>query len=393
MDKLPHILFIASWYPHDDNLTHGIFIRRHAECVEKNHKVTVVFAKSSATVVETSISINTVNNLTEIIVLYPKIRSSIPFLKEYLKFSNYNNAVYKAVQLAQQEQEIDIVHLQVIFPACIPTIQILQQLNKPLLITEHWTGYSPEDGSYNGIIKRYYTKKIISKAHTVVAISGYLKKIMQNCGLTANYEIIPNIVDTDVFYPDNTSSFFETEKTTKFIHISSLDDKQKNVSGIIQAFCAAFYDNPNIRLTIVGDGGDLIELKSLVKLKQIEKAVTFIGRLTKTDLATEINKHDALIMFSNYETFCLAIAENLACGKPVITTNVGGVGEYMKSDLGIIVPAHNVNDLKKAILNFVENKSNYNSTTIREFALKQFDKEIINKQFSELYQKVLLSKK
>lgn len=177
MDKLPHILFIASWYPHDDNPTHGIFIKRHAECVAKNHKVTVVFAKSSATVLETSISINTAHNLTEITVLYPKVRSSIPLLKEYLKFSTYNNAVYNAVQLAQQEQEINVVHLQVIFPACIPTIQILQQLNKPLLITEHWTGYAPEDASYNGLIKTYYTKKIISKADAVVVISGYLKKL------------------------------------------------------------------------------------------------------------------------------------------------------------------------------------------------------------------------
>ncbi len=385
LKSLPHILFVCSWYPHQENITHGVFIKRHAECIALNHRVTVIFVKSSAEVIENTISINETGNLIEIIILYPKIKNNIIFFKEYLKFKAYNNAILKALQLAQQQHAIDIVHLQVIFPACIPTLQILKRTQLPLVITEHWTGYAPEDDSYKGFLKTHYTKKIIAKAKVVVTISSYLKKIMEQQGLQANYQIIPNSINTDVFCPHDKT----VGDVIKFIHISSLDDAQKNVSGIIKSFKNAHQKNNNMQLTIVGEGDNKSEFMQLAEKLNISKYVFFVGRLSETELAHEINNHHALVMFSNYETFCLAIVETLACGKPVITTNVGGIVEYMNSKLGITVEPKNETKLTEALLTFIANKNQYNAQTIRNFVVTHFDKNKINQQFTDLYKKVL----
>ena len=59
--------------------------------------------------------------------------------------------------------------------------------------------------------------------------------MMESHQLYGNYQIVPNVIDTELFLP--TSKLDQSQ--TRFIHISSLDNEQKNVSGIISAFSSA----------------------------------------------------------------------------------------------------------------------------------------------------------
>lgn len=90
---------------------------------------------------------------------------------------------------------------------------------------------------------------------------------------------------------------------TRFIHISSLNDKEKNVSGLIRAFSSAYKQNKKIELNIVGEGIDKPLYENLVRTLALQNVVYFKGRLMGEDLVREINDCDALVMFSNYETF------------------------------------------------------------------------------------------
>lgn len=344
-----------------------------------------MFAKSSQLVTEEILTVKELGNLTEIILLYPKISSGIPLLKEYLKFTHYNSQILKCVNIAQEKRKIDIIHLNVIFPACIPTLKVIKELKCPLFITEHWTGYSPEDGSYHGFIMRYYTKKVIAKAHTIIAISDYLKKMMENHQLYGNYQIVPNVIDTELFLP--ASKLDQTQ--TRFIHISSLDDEQKNVSGIISAFSSAYKKNRQIHLSIVGEAENKNQLQDLVSQLSLKNNITFLGCLMGNDLVQEINKHDALVMFSNYETFCLVIPESFSCGVPVITSNVGGISDYMSPELGIILEPKNELKLSESFLTFAQTKQNYNVEFIRNFAVTKYTKQVINQKLTTLYQLAL----
>ncbi len=318
-------------------------------------------------------------------MLYPKISSVIPIVKEFKKLNTYSKYLLKCVEIAQQKQAIDILHLNAIFPACIPTLQLIKKLKCPLFITEHWTGYSPEDGSYKGFIKKYYTKQIITKAHTINTVSDYLTRMMKNHHLQGNYQEVPNVIDTELFSPSDIIK----QEVTQFIHISSLDETQKNVSGIILAFAAALKSNTNLHLSIVGEAPNKANLQALTNQLGVSASVTFLGRLMGKDLVQAINRHDALVMFSNYETFCLAIAEGFACGKPVITSNAGGIADYMKPDLGMVVNPKNEIQLTESFLTFAQTKHQYNSALIREFAVTHFSKQVINQKLTTLYQLAL----
>ena len=344
-----------------------------------------MFAKSSSLVAKETLTVSETGNLTEIILLYPKIQSEIPVIKDYLKLTAYSQYILKCVNIAQERQVIDIIHLNAIFPACIPTLNVIKKLNCPLFITEHWTGYSPEDGSYQGFVIQHYTNKIIKKAHTVITVSDYLKKMMESHQLHANYVTIPNVIDTDLFVPTTKPS----TDVTRFIHISSLDDAQKNVSGIISAFASALKQNNQLHLTIVGEASIKAKLQVLTEKLGIQIYITFVGHLFGNDLAQEINKSDVLVMFSNYETFCLVIPECFACGKPVITSRVGGVLDYMKPELGMLIDPKDETQLTESFLTFTQTKQQYNPELIRKFAVTHFSKQVISQKLTTLYQSAL----
>ena len=381
---MSHILFICSWYPHLDNPTSGIFIKRHAECIALTHKVTVVYTKSSSLVAKETLTITETGNLREIILLYPKISSTIPIIKELKKLNTYTRYLLKCIDIAQKKQAINIIHLNVIFPACIPTLKLIKQLKCPLFITEQWSGYFPEDGRYQGFIMKYYTKKIIAKAHTIITVSDYLAQLMKHHNLPGNYQVVPNVIDTDLFSPVAINK--KNQELIQFIHISSLDENEKNVPGIISAFAIALKTNPNLKLSIVGESPNKVHLQYFANELGVSNSITFLGRLLGNDLVQAINMHDALVMFSNYETFCAVIPESFSCGKPVITSGVGGILDYMNPTLGIAIDSKNEIQLTEALLKFAQTKQNYNSALIREFAVTHFSKQLINQKFTGLYQ-------
>lgn len=319
------------------------------------------------------------------ILLYPKVSSVVPIVKEFKKLNAYSKYVLRGVEIAQQKQAIDIIHLNAVFPACIPTLQLIKTLKCPLFITEHWTGYSPEDGSYRGFIMKNYTKQIVAKAHTIITVSDYLTRMMKSHNLQGNYQVAPNVIDTELFFPHD----INTKELTQFIHISSLDEAQKNVSGIISAFASALKTNSHLHLSILGEAPNKANLQALTNRLGISSNVTFLGCLMGNDLVQAINKHDALVMFSNYETFCLVIPECFACGKPVITSNAGGISDYMKTELGIMVDPKNEVQLTESFLTFAQTKQQYNSELIREFAVTHFSKQVINQKLTTLYQLAL----
>jgi glycosyltransferase involved in cell wall biosynthesis len=204
-------------------------------------------------------------------------------------------------------------------------------------------------------------------------------------GLSGDYEVVPNVVNVQRFKP-----LEQTPRTkTKLIHISSLNDREKNVSGLIRAFAKALQLNQELELNIVGEGVDKVLYQNLVSEFSISKHVNFIGRLMADELVKVINANDALIMFSNYETFSLVIIEAFACGKPVITSNAGAIASYMKSELGIMVDKNNEDQLKEAILNFTKRKSFFDKKLIRNFATDNYSYEKIGEKLSTIYRDVL----
>jgi glycosyltransferase involved in cell wall biosynthesis len=391
MENKKHILFISSWYPNRQDPTHGIFNRYFADAVSLYNKVSVIHICSDENLEQEFECIeSTENNIVTLTVYYKKVTSSFPVISQLQK----KNKVLKAFDLAYDTLEKkagkpDLIQINVIMPMGVGAYHLSKKHSIPYVINENWSGYCEEDGNYKGLVQQFYTRKIVKEAKTIMPTSIYLRDAMLSHNLKGNYVVVPNVVNVGLFKPKEP----EEKSKTRFIHISSLNDKEKNVSGLIRAFEKAWQKNKNVELNIVGEGIDKKEYESLVKRLNMEENIYFKGRLIGKDLVNEINANDALVMFSNYETFCLVIIEAFACAKPVITSNAGAIKSYMKPELGIMVDKQNEAQLTAAIIDFSVNNKKYDRNFIRNFAVENYSYEKVGEKLNQVYDFALSEKK
>lgn len=329
------------------------------------------------------------NGITNITVYYKKVNSKIPLVSDLKKRKRLVDAFELGYQKLLSKTSVpDLIQLNVVMPAGIGVAYLCKKYNIPYVINEGWTGYTPQDGNYKGAALKYFTKKIVSKARAIMPVSEHLEKAMLAHGLTGTYFVVPNVVDVSVFKPGET----KTTSRKNFIHISALDDTQKNVSAILRAFAMAQKTHAGISLSIVGEGDDKAGLMQLTKQLALEHSVRFTGRLQAGSLVNEINRADALVMFSNYESFCLAVVEALACGKPVITSRAGGVTSQITPELGVMVEPKDEAALLNALNDFLERKHQYDEIKMRHFVEEHFSKAIIAQKLNEVYDFALTGK-
>lgn len=367
---------------------HGIFNKTTVQTASLLHKVSVLHVCSDENIKSKFECVeSTEDNIYTLIVYYKKVKINFPFISHLMKIIliiKAFNLGYK--RLTSKLPKPNLIHLNVIMPSGIGAYYLSNKYHIPYIISEHWTGYTPEDSSYTGIFEKFFTKKIVANAQLIMPVSEHLKESMLSHNLNCNYKVLSNVVNTDLFKPNY---FNKDNSITKFIHISTLDENQKNVSGIIKSFYNATLSNTNIKLTIVGDIKNAKNLLDLTEELNLSSKINFTGKLIGQKLVDELNQNDVFVLFSNYENLPLVILESFACGKPVITTLVGGISEIMNNNLGLVVEKMNDDSLTKQMLNYCEIKNNFDADYIRNYAVTNFSKEVISKKLNVIYNSII----
>lgn len=286
--------------------------------------------------------------------------------------------------LTKAKGAVDVIQLNVAMPAGIGVLHLAKKHQLPYVLNENWSGYTSDDGNYKGMILRFFTKKIVAGAKKIMPTSTYLQSAMQQHGLDGDYEVVPNVVDVERFVPGEMAP----TNSINLLHISSLIEREKNVSGIVRAFARAWTEMPNLKLCVIGEGENKSALMALAANLGVGAHVVFRGRLVGDELIHSLQQSHALVMFSHFETFCLVNIEAFACGKPVITSNAGAIPGYMNDKLGIMVEKNNEAALAQAMVHLAKNPSTFDPQYIRAFAM-QFGYATVGKQLHHIYLQTL----
>ena len=223
-----NVLFISSWFPSRVNPTKSRFVPKHAAAISLYTNITVLhvcfdknFKLQQFEIVE-----EMKENVNVIYVYVRKPTNIVNKVRLYLK------AYHKGFDFAITKMGmIDIVHANVIFPVCLVFLFIKQYRKKRFVITEHWSGYLPESNTKISLIRKYIIKAIARRSSYLLPVSDSLKNAMLSHGIKGKYSVIPDVVDTSVFIPVKMK---EKDEVKRILHISSLQDKAKNMSGIIR---------------------------------------------------------------------------------------------------------------------------------------------------------------
>lgn len=192
-------------------------------------------------------------------------------------------------------------------------------------------------------------KKNFEKADVIQATSNTIKEYINKLAFDS-VKVIPFGVDTAIFKPQENSTL-SNEKPFVISTIKSLE-KTYCIDIIIMAFSEVVkkYPDNKLRLMIVGEGSELINLKKLVDDLNMTNEVEFTGRIKYADIPHYHNRTDIFVNISEYESFGVSVIEAMACEKPVIVTNQGGLKEIVEdNNCGLLVPIRNVAETINAI--------------------------------------------
>lgn len=382
------ILWLVSLYPNKLSPFNGDFIQRHARAVSLLREIEVIFVikdgegKMTKGVKE---DVFQSENLTERIIYYKPLRTGIPILDKVISNTYYLWVFKKKIrEYLQMNERPPFVHVHVAMKAGMLALWLKRKNKIPFILSEHWSGYLPEAApgieSLNFIQKRYY-HKIFRESVYNTTVSNYLgKAIRKRFGV--DYEVIPNVVNTDIFYPSENTNHV----TTRLIHIST-NTKLKNTEIILKALAMVKSQGIAFRMSFILPDTGTFQLK--VNDYNLKEEVSVHQEVPQKKLAQYLANSDALILFSKYETFGCVVIEANACGLPCILSDLEVFKEYsIEKVTALFAKSNDVNDLVRTILFFINNKKEFDKKQISEYTHNRFSYPVIARDFDELYKKL-----
>lgn len=380
------VLFISQWYPHRYDKMFGLFVQKHAQAALLYSQVKVLYVHPDPNIEKIELIETTKAGLTEIIVYYPA-KSDSTFHKFY-KFMFWLKA-YKTgfKHLKQIDFSPDIIHSNILTRTGV--IALYQKIfNKiPYVITEHWSRYLPIRNSYKGFFRKMITRIVVKNASDVFPVSKNLKDAMLSFNLkNQNYKVINNVVDD--FFFEKPTVVHRTKK--RILHVSCFDEKAKNVKGILHAIYELSKKRDDFELILIGTGLDFEEVHHYYETISFPKGIIhFLGERKPEEVANWMHNSDLLMLFSNYENAPVVISESLACGKPVLSSNVGGISEQVNESNGLLINARDEVALIEKMNYMLDHYTEYDTDSIRKYAINQYSYMAVGLKLNDEYKRIL----
>ena len=168
-----------------------------------------------------------------------------------------------------------------------------------------------------------WVKPSLSRAASLAVPSGFLQQVFGEHGVQA--QVIPNIIDLDFFRPAATEPPGDVSVKLFRLVITRNLEPIYGLETAIRAMALVREELPNIRLEIAGSGPQREALQELIASLDLAAHVVLLGRLERDEVLSLYQRSDAMLNPTTVDNMPNSVLESMACGLPVISTNVGGV--------------------------------------------------------------------
>ncbi|MFA7686303.1 MAG: glycosyltransferase [Moheibacter sp.] len=374
--KPKHILFLSSWYPSRLRPFAGDFVQRHAWAASRLNQISVLHAAKQ----------ENLGQVYEVDVKEGIIKEVVVYYKHsWFRPLNYIRRLIALKKGLKHIEDFHLVHLNVTYPAGVFAPYLKFFKNKKYVITEHWTGFRKDLFRQINFLERILIKFILKNSEKLLPVSQDLGKSMQSVSGNKPFEVIPNVIDTDLFVPD--LNLYE-KKICRFLHLSNLKSDHKNILGMLNVAKRLADEQFQFEFHI-GGNGSLKEIEKFIADNHLELQIQVFGTLQYNEVPAKMNAYDCFVLFSNYENQPCVQTESYSCGVPFIGSDVGGIPEFLPEGFGIIVRKGNEDDLYEAMKEVINGKKFASKEAMHQYARDHFSYETIARRFDEVYKKVL----
>ena len=348
------ILTFSTLYPHAARPNHGIFVETRLRHLLASGKVEskvvapvpwfpssnprfgeyAVFAKAPREERRHGIDIIHPRYLT-----VPKLGMSVaPLLLAA--------GVYSAVKnIIQNGYDFEIIDAHYFYPDGVAAILLGRHFGKPVVITARGTDVN--------LIPRYRLPRAMIRwaarhAAGIITVARALKDDLVGVGVPAGrIEVLRNGVDLQLFRP------IEREAGRRNLGISRTTllsvghlIPRKGHDLVIQGLRWL----PELDLIVIGDGPEREALGALARESGAADRVRFVGSLAQEELRNYFGAADALVLASSREGWANVLLESMACGTPVVASNIGGTPEVVSApEAGVLMAERTPEAVSEAV--------------------------------------------
>ena len=239
--------------------------------------------------------------------------------------------------------------------------KLAKRYSKPFVLTQHNT-FIEYDSIFDNIERLNdlaVGKETLKEADKIIAVSNATKNYVLSLGAKPEkVTVLHNGVDLVRFRPlagkreEMRRKLGISQNSIVVLTVRRLVYKN-GIDILIESANIAVKKNPKIVFLVVGKGPDLNKVQMKINQLGIENNFRFTGFVKDEDLPFYYNAADFFVLPSKSgEGLPLVALEAMACGLPVIATNVGGISEILMEDYGKLVPPNQPELLAKAVLEF-----------------------------------------
>lgn len=166
-------------------------------------------------------------------------------------------------------------------------------------------------------------RRSMSRAARLIVPSRFLQEIFGRHGMAA--EVVPNVVDLGCFFPPGTGTGDRERSPVPHLVVARNLEPIYDNETALRAFAIVLRSHPQARLSIAGSGPEASRLRQLAAELGVAARVSFTGRLDRDEMARLYREADVALNPSLADNMPNSLLEAMACGLPVVSTNVGGI--------------------------------------------------------------------
>ncbi|HBO84301.1 MAG: hypothetical protein A2073_01525 [Deltaproteobacteria bacterium GWC2_42_11] len=303
-----------------------------------------------------------------------------------------------AILLFLKRKKYDIVHFHGASLPLFFNLPLLKILRKKVIAKVAAAKIGTEAGALQG---RYLGLgnliiRLLQRVDAFVATTAEIEEGLRGDGLSATkISRIPNFVDFALF------AFLSTEiknplkvrmgfGNSPLVTFSGRFIPRKGINFLLRAWKEVIKDFPDARLLFLGDGPLLCDMEKMARDLDIIGSVDFRGHIN--NITNFLHATDIFVLPSLQEGMPNSLLEAMACGLPVVATQIGGVVDVVKDgENGVLVEPGNYHDLAKGILKLLRGKEFARRIAFNAFcSIKKFySLDNIARKYIELYKELL----
>ena len=335
--------------PHGDGLIAFGFLHRLAD---RGHQIHIVGPS-----VETISSIDIQGEVNENITIYP-LDNFTPY--ETLNPIEYLIKVRQVFRQVDRLSSLDIIHQ---FNPVNPGLSYsLIGQGKPIVLGPFWSPWLGDAeppqyrASFLGSISSSITLPLMNwlgdqqrKQASVLLVSSRaaVDHLNSSGSLQKTMKFLTPGIDTRIFHP--TKNISPGSNSLSILYLASLSQR-KGIFTLLNAFERVAKSFPTCRLVIAGTGPELSSVKDYISATSWQQQAHILGAVSREQVPQVMQQCTVYCLPSYGEPFGMSALEAMACGKPVVATNLGGLADLVPDQGGREVPVKDPQALAAALI-------------------------------------------